>query len=697
MKPKLVGFIHGPRAIPIHLDPCAAIGNKKWVSPSEARLCLSSYPVDPVIKANILEVVNKTLAFHTSTNYQIQAPPPFEDDVHEDLHRSVARISQQEYASEFEFHVDLFRTFKRVNDGHCVVINYCYDSLYISYLPLPLVLLTEADGKSQNVYIAPEAFKVATAEFGEEVEVWQDALPGKLNGQLESLSGARVLLIDGEDPWVAVNENAEVTGSYQAFGTRQNSFFSSYYRGDKGWMYAMGNFAQQIHPLKDDVTLTIRRVGSRTIDVVKIPYRSRLGSNAKNFTDMASWRAENCIAKARTNGVDLYDETNRVSSDSESQEPRPVALSQQQPPVNTEDAKRHPMNVILDGVPLLDVDLPEVLVPKGGSLNSSLGEEEGDGDVGVLALGSFSTRNFTSFQRSLVEGLEELKGLGVRKLIVDVTNNGGGYICIAHNRNLLLPYHLNSKRAYQRYVQQIVGPKSTSEPQAGLDSAARAGPLAQLIVKKIAEGGGDPQEYLEYNPVQWRNASHVKFENGTDWMKPLDVRVVNGREDAFSQRLGQECQPFLMDPPEEALFEPRDVVIVSNGRCASSCALFSITMSKLEGVRTVVVGGKSDVPQQYCGTVGGQSTDFSTIDTEIKSVHLKNHTLAPPDLISLANVVQGITWRLGFGLGEHSEEIEEWLDHPADVNFPLTAETVNNPMAIWKEISRVLFDDSSVA
>ncbi|KAJ8077340.1 hypothetical protein PM082_001770 [Marasmius tenuissimus] len=118
-------------------------------------------------------------------------------------------------------------------------------------------------------------------------------------------------------------------------------------------------------------------------------------------------------------------------------------------------------------------------------------------------------------------------------------------------------------------------------------------------------------------------------------------------------------------------------------------------MSKLEGVRTVVVGGKSDVPQQYCGTVGGQSTDFSTIDTEIKSVHLKNHTLAPPDL--LANVVQGITWRLGFGLGEHSEEIEEWLDHPADVNFPLTAETVNNPMAIWKEISRVLFDDSSVA
>ena len=41
-------------------------------------------------------------------------------------------------------------------------------------------------------------------------------------------------------------------------------------------------------------------------------------------------------------------------------------------------------------------------------------------------------------------------------------------------------------------------------------------------------------------------------------------------------------------------------------------------MNKEEGSKTVVLGGKNDVQQQYCGTVGGQSTDFSTIDTEIK-------------------------------------------------------------------------------
>jgi hypothetical protein len=45
-------------------------------------------------------------------------------------------------------------------------------------------------------------------------------------------------------------------------------------------------------------------------------------------------------------------------------------------------------------------------------------------------------------------------------------------------------------------------------------------------------------------------------------------------------------------------------------------------MNKEEGSKTVVIGGKSDVQQQYCGTVGGQSTDYSTVDTDIKARRL---------------------------------------------------------------------------
>ncbi|PBK91572.1 hypothetical protein ARMGADRAFT_1054240 [Armillaria gallica] len=649
-------------------DACAAIAGKKWVTPIQARACISLAPVDPILKANTIEVLNKTLAFHTSVNYQIQAPEPFNNDVHEDLHADLARISSQDHhPSEFDLHLDLFRAFKRVNDGHCAVLNYCYDSLYVSYLPTPLVLLSDHTG-AQHVHIAPEAFSVASAEFGHEIEYWQKRLPGTLKGKLESLSGARVLLIDGQDPFAAVNANAQVTGSYQSFGTRQNSFFASYHRGRDGWEYVMGNFAQQTHPLVDAVELTIQRVNSTSIDIVTIPYRSRFGSGSKNFTDFESYRANNCIAGKYTNGYDAYE-----GLDGE----RPIAYFEQQPPVDPRDVRRHPMNVIVDAIPPTDIKLPEELQPTPQALNESYSVAQfyllDDKITGVLALGSFSAQNFSTFQSSLLSGLNGLKSLGAKRLVVDVTNNGGGYICIAHWLHRI-----------------IIGPKKSTEPQAGLDSKIRAGPLAQLIVKNILDGA-DPEELLSYGPQQWTNASHVPFPADYDWLSPVVKMSINGRADAFSPRLGQECQPFSEEPPAEPLFKSSEVVIVSNGRCASSCSLFSITMSKLDGVKTVVVGGKKDTPQEYCGTVGGQSTDFSTIDTEIKTTHLKNHTLAPPDF--LTNTVQGITWRLGYGIDD-PEEPEEWQGHPADLNLPLTEAIVNKPVAIWETVVREVFEGS---
>ncbi|TFK44792.1 hypothetical protein BDQ12DRAFT_673584 [Crucibulum laeve] len=649
------------------IDPCEAIAGKKWALPREVRACFTSFPLDLIIKENVIEVVNKTLAFHTSVNYQIKAPPPFEHDVHEDLHADLARMRESYYSSDFDFHLDVYRSFKRVNDGHCGVYNLCYDSLYVTYLPIPLVLLTGENG-SQHVHIAPEAFQVASAEFGDEIEFWQQALPGDLKGKLASLSGATVHMINGEDPFVAVNSNALVTGGYQSFATRQNSFFATYYRGPDNWQYSMGNFAQLVHPLVDSVDLTIQLVGGVVNHTLTLPYRSRFGSASKNFTDSASYRANNCIATNSTNGYDAY-----ASSVQQVFHTSPISLFQQQPAVSPEEARKQPMNVMLDGIPLSDISLPEHLQPALSPLEPSYSVAQfyllNDNITGVLALGSFSAKNFTEFGLSLLSGLQKLTADGAKQLIVDVTNNGGGYICIAHWLHRI-----------------IVGPKDTTVPQAGLDTMTRASPLAQLIVKAIQDGG-DPEDQLLYNPVQWTNASHLPFSAHSDWLKPHNV-TINGREDAFSQRIGQECQPFRWNAPDNALFDPKRVAIVSNGRCGSSCSLFSITMSKEEGVTTVVVGGKNDIRQQYCGTVGGQSTGFSSIDTEIKTTKLKNHALAPPDFMT--NSVQGITWRLGFGIDDPREP-EEWQEHNADINFPLTAKTVNNPVAIWEHIVDKVF------
>ncbi|CDO71106.1 hypothetical protein BN946_scf184844.g110 [Trametes cinnabarina] len=631
-------------------DPCAAIANQTWAAPADVRACFSSFPVNGTIKENyayrvfvhlqIIEVVNKTLAFHTSVSYEKRAPEPFTADVHEDVLADLARIRGQTYANEFDLHVDLSRTLKRLNDGHCVYINQCFDSLFLTFLPTPLVLLTDATGK-QSVHIAPAAFTVATAEFKDEVSFWQNALPGALKGQLASLAGARVLAINGQDPFVAVNANAQVAGSFQGLGTRQNGFFSSYNTGATGWTYIMGNFAQQSLPLVDSVTLTIQRVNSSTTDTITLPYRSRIASTAIPWTDAQSFHENNCVAIPGTNGEDLYAAPERRRG----LPTNPANKFRQAPvPEVTSASKREPLDVMLDTAPLQDVVLPPGLTPQN-PLVGSTGVAQffmlKDKKTGVLALGSFSAGSLDTLNTALLTGLQNLKKQGATKLIVDVSNNGGGFICTAHWLHRI-----------------IAGPKATTEPNAGLDTEARAGPLAQLIVKQII-AGADPDVLLLYNPLNfWRFANNTPFPADFNWLDPPVSVVVNGIHDAFSQRLGDECEPYSTNPPPEALFDTKKVAIV--------------TMAKEEGAKTVVYGGKSDVQQQYCGTVGGQSTDFSEIDTEVKTTHLKNNTLAPPDF--LTNSVQGITWRLGFGIQDPSQP-EEWQNHPADVNLPLTAST----------------------
>ena len=79
-----------------------------------------------------------------------------------------------------------------VSCGHSLQLHRSHASvslsaLFLTFLPIPVVLLTDKDG-SQNVHIAPEAFAVSSVEFADEIQVWQDALPGSLKGQLSSVS-----------------------------------------------------------------------------------------------------------------------------------------------------------------------------------------------------------------------------------------------------------------------------------------------------------------------------------------------------------------------------------------------------------------------------------------------------------------------------------------------------------------------------
>jgi len=280
------------------------------------------------------------------------------------------------------------------------------------------------------------------------------------------------------------------------------------------------------------------------------------------WTDSTSFRTNNCKATASTNGVDYYPSPPTVEDS--------TGRVQQQLKISPVDTRKHPLNIILDDTPPSNVALPPELVPTspplGGSYSVAQFYYVNETQTGVLALGSFSAASFTEFQQNLLTGLQNLKEAGAEQLIIDVTNNGGGFVCIAHWLHRI-----------------IAGAKNTTEPQAGLYTEARAQPLARAITAAIADGA-DSNFQLLYNPINWAFDNNTIFPENYDWLKDPIRKVINRREDFFGQKLGQECQPFSFDPPTEALFDPKKVVIVGNGRCASSCSLFSVSFSSSHGL-----------------------------------------------------------------------------------------------------------------
>lgn len=77
----------------------------------------------------VLDVITKTLVFHASTNYQLQAPKPYDEDVRWDLLQGLQDIRAKSYPSDFDFHKDVQQSVKRVNDGHLMYANWCYDGM----------------------------------------------------------------------------------------------------------------------------------------------------------------------------------------------------------------------------------------------------------------------------------------------------------------------------------------------------------------------------------------------------------------------------------------------------------------------------------------------------------------------------------------------------------------------------------------
>ncbi|KAH9077638.1 hypothetical protein EDB83DRAFT_1502363 [Lactarius deliciosus] len=443
-------------------DPCAKIAGLRFADPVDAIVCQKSFPFNETLRQNVLSVVSRVFDFYTFEDFYLNSPPPFQEST-TNIRADIARINSTHYATDYDFNRDLWDFTTQLNDGHTRWFPNCYNS-YQNLLPAPVVIL------DNGIFIAPDSVEFLN-QLGPEFTAFFAAK--KFNWQ--RLAGAKVLTIGGLPASAYIDNIARtVSSNYLDHNIRVNSVVSSYRIVNTDFSQRLGDLAGPLFLTQTSLNFSLIPVNSTTPEVVDVPFVADFIGEA--FTDRPSYWTNNCVANDRTNGVDLRSSIHRVSRS----QPRLARA------------------VLMDpaGQPMTAVGLPGPFLPNLSPANGSTGVIKSfilpGNKTGVMFVGSFEG-DFAQFPLDVDAAVKQFKASGVTNLLIDVTNNGGGFVCLGLFLHLFLA--------------------GTKVGLPGFQSTSRANPLAQKIVRAGIQEGHKASISL-YAPDNWL------FLNGTQM--PLD-------------------------------------------------------------------------------------------------------------------------------------------------------------------------------
>ncbi|CAG8739335.1 17232_t:CDS:2, partial [Acaulospora colombiana] len=216
-------------------------------------------------------------------------------------------------------------------------------------------------------------------------------------------------------------------------------------------------------------------------------------------------------------------------------------------------------------------------------------------NIGVLTMSSVGFSD-------LMPGFRKFIDKGVKKIILDLTNNGGGDIIDAHYfNNLLFP---------------------RTDPS--FDTDFRVSELMRLSIQK-----SNSSDFITY-PGIWDDPKTKKpFKNATTFIGNNTYTRGGVSESYTSHFIESKKSSFKI---KQLPWKAEDYVILTNGFCGSSCSLIATHLAEENNVTTVSVGGLSNTPMAYASFTGGQVYQSNFITSDLERLGLSNNSLAPSHL-----------------------------------------------------------------
>ncbi|CAG8754722.1 35663_t:CDS:2, partial [Racocetra persica] len=290
------------------------------------------------------------------------------------------------------------------------------------------------------------------------------------------------------------------------------------------------------------------------------------------------------------------------------------------------------------------------------------------GETGIVVISSFlsESRNDITVEMDMMKGLnhgfELLAQARVKKLVLDLQNNYGGFIKVS-----------------QFVVHRLFLSVNPFFPNDNLVT-----PLFSLSVRRASEISGS---FTEFSPKAYLNAyTQQQFNDTTDFLgenfQTRDnhrVRTTNKYIDANNT---QDFQEIIGSNAKPLPWQSKNMVILTNGLCGSACAALAQHLSDYENVKTVAVGGFYNRPMSYSSFIGGSVLDFESLMGTLKELNVTDYNIAPREFLISANF--NFTFREIYGWKDE-RVLLEFSFKPAKKRLYYNDKNVRDPSLLWVE------------
>ncbi|CCG83290.1 Putative uncharacterized protein [Taphrina deformans PYCC 5710] len=255
------------------------------------------------------------------------------------------------------------------------------------------------------------------------------------------------------------------------------------------------------------------------------------------------------------------------------------------------------------------------------------------------------------YARDMAKGLQELKRRGVDTLLMDVSGNNGGQTELGSLAMLsLFPATYPGFGSVLRTNQEMRSFVDGSDYPGGFSAA-------------------DGQRYRSYADLFASNNRTYSINGGNFTYTQLSV----------DNLIDHRAWPIIGNAtfPQSNLFSPKDMMIVSNGKCASTCAQLTMYYQDVHGIKSAGFGGmpnSSHLLQTVGGVRGAQVVDMLDEDP---SQNMYNFTMK----------VSQLTINFRSAIHYQARIPTEYVTRNVDFPYHHTRETYNSFENTWRLVA----------